>query len=271
MRAGGAGSVRDGRNRHAESSRHALAGEPADALRVDADVWMRFTPLGDRALLIELGSTIDEPTHRRVRAVLARLTTRPLPGVIEVVPAFASVAVHYDPVLVPNGQASESPYSRVDAAVRAALVDLDEGSLDTPRAIEIPVCYGGVYGPDLEEVARLHELSVEEVIRYHTGATYRVYMLGFAPGFAYLGGLPDAIATPRRGEPRTAVPAGSVGIGGSQTGIYPLVSPGGWQLIGRTTLRLFDATRPQPALLTVGDSVRFQAVAPNELPELLTK
>ena len=228
---------------------------------------MRVVPLGDRALLIHLGSTIDDATHRQVRAVCARLAAGPVPGTIELVPAFASVAVHYEPARVPNdGRAREqrSPYERFADRVRAALVDLEEDALPEPRAVEIPVRYGGEDGPDLDDDAAAHVLSAEDVVRLHCGATYRVYMLGFAPGFAYLGGLPEAIATPRRPEPRTAVPAGSVGIGGSQTGIYPIVSPGGWQLIGRTPVRLFDARRTPPTLLAIGDVVRFRALAPNE-------
>ena len=232
---------------------------------------MRVVPLGDRALLIQLGATIDEATHRRVRAVYARLAAHPVPGTIELVPAFASVAVHYEPAGVPNdGRAREqrSPYDRFADRVRAVLADLEEEVLPAPRTMEIPVRYGGEDGPDLDAVAAAHGLSVEDVVRLHSAATYRVYMLGFAPGFAYLGGLPDAIATPRRPEPRTAVPAGSVGIGGSQTGIYPLVSPGGWQLIGRTPLRLFDARRTPPTLLAIGDVVHFRALSPNASVEL---
>ena len=229
---------------------------------------MRLVPLGDRALLIQLGSTIDDATHRRVRAVSARLGSRPLPGLIEVVPAFASVAVHYDPARVPNDAhargAARPPYVRFAEAVEAALVDLGDEPLPAPRTVEIPVRYGGDEGPDLSLVADAHGLSPDEVIRLHTGATYRVYMLGFAPGFAYLGGLPELLVTPRRVEPRTAVPAGSIGIGGSQTGVYPLVIPGGWQLIGRTPLALFDPRRDPPTLLTIGDVVCFRAVAPNE-------
>ena len=234
---------------------------------------MNLTPLGDRALLIHLGDTIDEATHRRVRAVWARLTTRPISGTIEVVPAFASVAVHYDPARVPNelgGRREASPYDRFAAAVAAALGDLGEASLPASRSVEVPVCYGDAYGPDLGEVAERHGLSPDEVVRLHSSATYRVYMLGFAPGFAYLGGLPDVIATPRRPEPRTSVPAGSVGIGGSQTGIYPLVLPGGWQLIGRTPLRLFDARQSSPTVLAVGDVVRFRPIAPNDFTHLAT-
>lgn len=224
-----------------------------------------LAPLGDRALLIRLGDAIDEATHRLVRAVSARLSERPVDGMIEIVPAFASVAVHYEPSRVPNGRHRGSPYARFAAAVETALSNLAGETLPPARTVEIPVCYGADYGPDLGEVARQHGLTADEVVGLHTGATYRVYMLGFAPGFAYLGGLPDEIATPRRAEPRTSVPAGSVGIGGSQTGIYPLASPGGWQLIGRTSLRLFDAGREPPTLLSMGDVVRFRAVAPDEL------
>jgi inhibitor of KinA len=228
-----------------------------------------LTPLGDRALRIQLGEGIDEATHRRVRAVFARLASRPVPGTIDIVPAYASVTVHYDPARLPNEEsdsAATSAYERFAAAIHTTLDALTTETLPEPRVVEIPVSYGGELGPDLAEVARQHGLSEEEVVRLHSGASYLVYMLGFAPGFAYLGGLPEALVTPRRPEPRTAVPAGSVGIGGGQTGVYPLVSPGGWQLIGRTSIRLFDPRRDPPALLSVGDIVRFRAVAPNELP-----
>jgi inhibitor of KinA len=234
-------------------------------------IGMRLAPLGDRALLIHLGTTIDEATHRLVRAVCARLASHQVPGTIELVPAFASVAVHYEPSRVPadvRGREQRSPYERFADRVRAALGDVEADALPAPRTVEIPVRYGGADGPDLDAVAAAHGLRAEDVVRIHSTATYRVYMLGFAPGFAYLGGLPEAIATPRRPEPRTAVPAGMVGIGGSQTGIYPIVSPGGWQLIGRTSLRLFDARRTPAALLAIGDVVRFRALAPDESIDL---
>ena len=186
---------------------------------------------------------------------------------IELVPAFASVAVHYDPAHVLDttpGERRQSAYDRFAATMHSALDDLSDSALPAPREVKIPVCYGGQYGPDLDDVATAHDLTSDEVVRLHSGATYAVYMLGFAPGFAYLGGLPEAIATPRRPEPRTSVPAGSVGIGGSQTGVYPLVSPGGWQLIGRTPLQLFVARRDPPALLAAGDRVRFTPITPEE-------
>ena len=228
---------------------------------------LRLSALGDRALLIHLGDAIDEQTHRLVRTVCARLSEHPVPGMTELVPAFASVAVHYEPSAVPNGDESP-PHARFAAAIESALRNLGDESIPPPRAVEIPVCYGNEFGPDLEEVGRQHDLTPDEVVRLHSGASYRVYMLGFAPGFAYMGGLPEAIATPRRTEPRTAVPAGSVGIGGSQTGVYPLTLPGGWRLIGRTPVRLFDAARQPPTLLSVGDVVRFRAVSPTEYREL---
>jgi inhibitor of KinA len=228
-----------------------------------------LSPLGDRALLIRVGTTIDAATHRRVRAVCARLDAHSVPGMIELVPAFTSVAVHYDPARVQEDSrtAGEAPYARFAASIAAQLGEAGDEALPSARTVEIPVCYGGAFGPDLDEVARTHSLAADDVVRLHSEATYSVYMLGFAPGFAYLGGLPPEIATPRRDQPRTAVPAGSVGIGGSQTGIYPLASPGGWQIIGRTPLRLFDAIRTPPTLLAVGDAVRFRVIAPAEFHE----
>ena len=226
-----------------------------------------FSPLGDRALLIHLGDTIDDATHRRVRAVCARLDARAVPGMIELVPAFASVAVHYEPGRVADdalGSRWRSPYERLAESLHVALANLEDSELPTPREITIPVCYGDSYGPDLADLASQHELTPGEVVALHSGGTYNVYMLGFAPGFAYLGGLAPEIATPRRAEPRTAVPAGSVGIGGSQTGIYPLLSPGGWNIIGRTPLQLFNKDRKEPVLLQPGDRVRFYSITEDE-------
>ena len=219
---------------------------------------MRFTPLGDQAVTVTFGTTIDEATHRRVRAATARIDAARLAGVVDLAPAFASVAVHYDPTRVAAG--AGSPYARVVAGIEHALGDLRVDVLPESREVEIPVCYGDELGPDLDDVAIRHGLSADDVVRLHSGATYRVYMVGFMPGFAYLGGLPEAIATPRRSTPRTAVPAGAVGIGGRQTGVYPLVSPGGWNLIGRTPLAVFDIARQPATLLATGDRVRFRAI-----------
>jgi inhibitor of KinA len=230
---------------------------------------MHFAPLGDSAVMITLGDTIDERTHRLVRAASRRIRGEPPPGFIDIVPAFVSIVVHYEPLTARGQTKTGTPYDRVVAFLRERLADLDVEHLDMPRTVEIPVCYGGELGPDLEDVARLHGLAPEDVIRLHTGAEYLVYMIGFMPGFAYLGGLPERIATPRRKTPRTAVPAGTVGIGGRQTGVYPLVSPGGWNLIGRTPLKIFDFARDEPTLVSTGDRVRFRAISRAEFDEVV--
>ena len=136
-----------------------------------------------------------------------------------------------------------------------------DDELPPPRLVEIPVCYGGELGPDLDDVARQHQITAQDVIDLHSGAVYLVYMVGFMPGFAYMGGLPAQLATPRRATPRTAVPAGTVGIGGSQTGVYPLESPGGWNLIGRTPVKVFEIAREPATLLTTGDRARFVPIS----------
>jgi inhibitor of KinA len=228
---------------------------------------MQFSALGDRAILIQIGSTIDEATHRHVRAAYARLRERPIAGVVDLVPAYASVAVHYDPAQLDDGRSGDNsgPYARLCARLAEVLARLDVEQLPAPRQIEIAVAYGGEFGPDLEDVARHHQLSVDEVVRIHSSGDYLVYMIGFAPGFPYLGGLDPRLATARRAVPRTMVPAGSVGIGGDQTGVYPIASPGGWHLIGRTPRRLFVAGREPPTLLHAGDRVRFRPISASEL------
>ena len=214
---------------------------------------MRIEPLGDSAVQVVLGDAPGEPARRRVAAAARRLAESGLSGLVECVPGFTSLTIHYDPVQLPAAEWLESSLARI-------LADLDEGESDEGRLVEIPVCYGGELGPDLESVASLHGLAADEAVALHAAGDYRVHLVGFVPGFPYLGGLDAKLATPRRESPRTAVPAGSVGIGGAQTGIYPVESPGGWQLIGRTPLRLFDAHRDPPALLRAGDRIRFLPV-----------
>lgn len=209
-------------------------------------------PMGDTALVLEVGHTISEETHRRVQAVVQRLDQQPISGVLEVVPAFATVTVYYDPFQI--------AYTELRDRVEAALQGLTDVELPPSRIVEIPVCYGGEFGPDLAKVAARNQLTPSEVIEIHTDAEYLVYMIGFAPGFPYLGGLSERIATPRRDTPRPVIPAGSVGIAGQQTGVYPLETPGGWQLIGRTPLRLFRPEQDPPTLLQAGDLVRFREI-----------
>jgi inhibitor of KinA len=211
-------------------------------------------PAGDRALVVEFGDAIDPAIAARVRRLAARLTAAPPLGLLEAVPTYRSLMVHHDPV-------AADPRALYDAVTRAAAATAAEADAaagaETGRLHEITVRYGGGDGPDLAEVAARAGLAEAEVIRLHATPTYLVYMLGFLPGFAYLGGLDPRIATPRRAAPRVRIPAGSVGIGGAQTGIYPLESPGGWSLIGRTDVVLFDPARPEPCLFAAGDRVRF--------------
>jgi inhibitor of KinA len=220
---------------------------------------MRFAPLGDRAVTVTLGDAIDEATRLLVRAVSAQLDAHPIRGIVDQVPAFVSVGVHYDPAQIATA-GGISPYEAIVAELERVLASVRPEALPPARGVEIPVCYGGELGPDLAEVARYHGLTTDEVIRLHSAGDYVVHMVGFMPGFAYLGGLPEQLATPRRAVPRTAVPAGAVGIGGQQTGVYPLESPGGWNLIGRTPLAIFDIARSSPTLLETGDRVRFRAI-----------
>jgi KipI family sensor histidine kinase inhibitor len=215
--------------------------------------------LGDSALMLGFGSRIDPALSACVLAVSMRLAAARLPGVIDVVPAYASVALVLDPD-------SDLDASTLEASVRE-LLSTPVGPMILPRArsVLIPVCYGGTHGPDLPAVAAHAGLDPAQVIERHATAEYRVAMIGFKPGFPYLLGLDPALAMPRRATPRASVPAGSVAIGGPQTGIYPAESPGGWQLIGRTGVRLFDPARERPSLLAPGDRVRFRPVAAQEL------
>lgn len=221
---------------------------------------MQIEPLGDSAVLVRLGEAMDESALRLVRAACARLETEPVPGLVELVPAFNTLAVHYDPARI----ADADPYGAMVSVLDRRLRTLEAVPLPPTRTVEIPVVYGGTAGPDLAVVASHAGMSPEDVAHIHAAGQYLVHMIGFAPGFPYLGGLDPRLACPRRATPRTTVPAGSVGIGGSQTGIYPLESPGGWQLIGRTPLVLFDPAREPPALLRPGDRVRFRPMRPGE-------
>jgi KipI family sensor histidine kinase inhibitor len=210
-------------------------------------------PLGDACLVVRLGSGVDAVTARAAAAATASLAAAALPGVVDIAPTFNTVAVVFDPLRADPGDLS--------AAILATLCSL-EGAVPTAgRIIEIPVNYGGDDGPDLDAVAAHTGLAPEEVVRLHTMTDHVVGMIGFAPGFPYLLGLPATLSIPRRATPRTRVPAGSVAIAERQTGIYPRTSPGGWHVIGRTPHAMFDARRDPPALLRAGDRVRFVPVA----------
>jgi KipI family sensor histidine kinase inhibitor len=231
------------------------AGNPAAA---DA-AYPRFLPAGDGGLVVELGNAIEERINGRVVALDRRIAAARIDGVLETVPTYRSVLVLYDPLRI---------RARQLAARVSELIAHDETAAAEPRRWVFPVAYGGEYGVDLDFVARTHDLTTEEVVRLHSQAEYRVYMIGFAPGFCYLGGLPPVLATPRRADPRPRTPAGSVSLGGIQAAIHSIEAPSGWHMLGRTAARLFDLRREPPFLLNVGDRVRFRAVAPRELERL---
>jgi inhibitor of KinA len=219
----------------------------------------KYLPAGDSAVMIEVGDAIDPDINRIVRGLMLALQAHPIAGMREAIPTYRSVLVMYDPVHVLFHELVEQLQER---EAHLAAVDIPE-----PRIIEIPVVYGGEDGPDLGVVAQHAHLSPEEVIALHSEPEYLVYMLGFTPGFCYLGGMDDRLETPRLKEPRTNIPAGSVGIAGKQTGVYPIDSPGGWQLIGKTPLRLFDLHRSPPVLVQAGDVVRFVPLEPETTTE----
>jgi len=216
-----------------------------------------FHIMGDRALLVELGDQITPSINEKVRELLLKMDRRPLEGVVELVPSYRSLMVIYD-----------SLRTGLDR-LREDILDLhqatDPSLVPEPKTLRVPVVYGGEHGPDLKRVAEFHKISPEEVIRLHTGTTYRVYMIGFTPGYPYLGELPEALATPRRETPRTAVPQGSVAIAQRQTGIYPVQSPGGWHILGWTPIKLFDANQWPPTPLEMGDLVKFFPIKREEI------
>ncbi len=228
-----------------------------------------ITPLGDMALQVQVGETIDEPTHRRVQAVWRALTAAPIPGVTEIVPAYTTVTVFYDPRLaVQAGAPPSNLFDWLAVKVGERMKNPPKAEKLKRRTVEVPVCYEGDFGPDLALVAKQARITPEEVVKRHGKADYLVHLVGFAPGFPYLGGLPGELETPRHAKPRMAVPPGSVGIGGKQTGIYPLATPGGWNLIGRTPLKLFRPAEDPPVLLRAGDRVKFRAITRDEFAKL---
>jgi inhibitor of KinA len=236
---------------------------------------MEIIPLGDSALIVRVRERFDDAPEDTVDTVLRafqQLQGSAIPGVIELAPAYTSVAVFFDPIAVAKASPTKDQTfdwlaTRIRAAV-AGVADPGRKMRSAPRTVEIPVCYDPEFALDIDNVAQRAHVSPSEVIRLHSAAEYRVACIGFVPGFPFLTGLPKKLATPRRDVPRKEIPAGSVGIGGAQTGIYPLRSPGGWNLIGRTPLRLFDPEKDPPALLQAGDRVRFRAMAREEFDSL---
>jgi len=218
--------------------------------------------MGDRALLVKFGESIDLDINRKVHMLNRAIEKTKIVGVEECVPAYASLLVYYNPL--------KTSYERLVYQLKDLEPNLDEfGACTEARQVVVPTVYGGEFGPDLADVAKLHSLTLEEVIRIHSETEYTVYMIGFIEGFPYMGKVPDSIATPRLETPRLKIPAGSVGIAGNQTGIYPCESPGGWRIIGRTPVKVFNPYAQQPTLFQPGDKVRFKPIIKAEFEALL--
>lgn len=225
-----------------------------------------ISPFGDGAVHVQLGEEVSVTVFARVQAFCAWLNCKSDERIAELIPGYLAVTLLLRPETCPEEILQWLTGQRGEIEAWLATAGAGQG-----RVVEIPVCYGGEYGPDLEYVSRCHGLTSDEVIALHSGTEYLVHMLGFMPGFSYLGGLSAQLATPRLATPRTFVPKGSVGIAGQQTGIYPMDSPGGWQIIGKTPLRLFDPEAEPPTLLQSGDRIRFRAVTKEEYLQLLRK
>lgn len=216
----------------------------------------RFLPCGDTGLSVEFSDRIDRRVNDRVQRLFRYLRQKSFPGIADLNPTYRSLFIQYRPW--------ECSFENLVLLVEKALEAPDESQARQADPVRIPVCYGGHYGPDMDAVAAFHGLSFDQIVRLHSGPEYYVYMIGFTPGFPYLGGLDERLFTPRKKEPRKRVPAGSVGIADRQTGIYSIDSPGGWQLIGRTPLKLFDRQRQDPFLISPGDCLRFIPVTEDE-------
>jgi KipI family sensor histidine kinase inhibitor len=216
----------------------------------------KYLICGDSALNMEFGNEISEEINKKIRAVAALIEAEKISGINEVVPTYRSLMIHYNPLII--------GYEELAGILKVMEENISSIEISSPEVIEIPVLYGGQYGPDIENVAVHNNLTVEEVIDIHTSAEYLIYMLGFTPGFPYLGGMDKRIAAPRLQSPRTKIPAGSVGIAGEQTGIYPVQSPGGWQLIGSTPIDIFNPERENPILLKSGNYIVFKGIDEEE-------
>lgn len=221
---------------------------------------IKFLTAGDSAIVMEFGNTIEKKINAKIAAVVENLKKKKLDGILDILPTYRSILINYDPVKISYG---EMVY------ILKGLSEADSNKeSDEVRLIEIPTLYGKEYGPDIDFVAENANLSIEEVIKIHSGTDYLVYMMGFMPGFTYLGGLDERIATPRLKSPRLKIEPGSVGIAANQTGMYPLESPGGWQLIGRTPLKLYDDTKEPPVFIQAGDYIRYVSIDQKEYDKI---
>jgi KipI family sensor histidine kinase inhibitor len=221
-----------------------------------------FRLVGDRGVIVEYGDAISPEINLKVRSMAMAIAEEKPAGIVEIIPTYRSLLIVYDPLA--------TDLKSLEDSLQSMESRLDQLEIPPPKTVEIPVSYGGDLGPDIEFVAQTHSLSVEDVIRIHTGALYQIYMIGFTPGFPFLGGLPEELHTPRLETPRPLVPAGSVGIANNQTGVYPIDSPGGWRLIGRTPLSLFNPSKENPFLYRAGDMLKFVQISKDEYHRILS-
>jgi len=237
-----------------------------DRRETSQNAGMHIVPLGDTALLVQVGERIDEATHARVQAAVQMLEASALPSVVEIVPAYTTVTLFYNPVLaVAAGAPAADIAGWLAVQIDGRLAKLPDKVKPGPgRKLEIPICYDDDFGPDLAEIAAQTGIARDEIVRLHGQSEFLVYLIGFAPGFPYMGGLPPQLSMPRRAAPRVRVAPGSVGIIGIQCCIYPVETPGGWNLIGRTPLRLYRPEATPPALLRAGDRVKFCPISRDE-------
>lgn len=221
---------------------------------------IRFAPSGDSALVAEFGTVIDDEINEQVHAMGRWITEQKIRGVTQLLPTFRSLMVFYDPMVI--------SYDRLVRKLRRFSPKKTEKSGEQKQIIQVPCCYDG---PDLEDMQRLTHLSREEIVKIHCGTVYKIYMMGFLPGFVYLGGLDPRLCVPRLETPRTRIEPGSVGIGGSQTGVYPVASPGGWRILGRTPLKFYDPGRSEPILCRSGQYIQFVPISREEYERLVTE
>ena len=219
--------------------------------------------MGDRGLLLEFGDQISREINEKVRRMALAIQAETIEGIIETVPTYRSLLIIYNPIIL--------PVTELKKRLEGLEAGLQQAPLSEPKLTRIPVVYGGIYGPDLEGVANYHQISSEKVIRLHCSKSYLIYMIGFMPGYPYMGELPEALVTPRLKTPRLLVPKGSVAIAQRQTGIYSMESPGGWQVLGRTPVEMFDPGKDPPALLQMGDFVQFYEISDKEFKEWPSK
>ena len=231
---------------------------------------LQFFQISENAISLEFGDDINEETLDIITRLNQSIRRNPFAGLLSTIPAYTTLTLYFNPVALMNdpGLKGSTTLDKISRYIKSIHVETKKDQQTQNQIMQIPVCYDPVFGFDLQELSSFYQLKKEEIIDIHSSAVYTVYMIGFVPGFPYLGGLSEKLTTPRKQNPRAAIPAGSVGIAGQQTGIYPLETPGGWQIIGRTPLKLFDVNRQQPSLLKAGDKLKFEPISLREFEQI---